>query len=206
MRLLFRLFEILLLVAAVAVATVGVTFWLNQGAVIDRAERGGVLHQTFSTAPLSLAERAVMIDQFSQTWETDGVPCRTASLVWADIVGNGAPATPVSQKLATALMPGQSITSVRWQLSRIVIACQLEQRLDDTQMLRAWLSTVNFGQHVIGIDNASQAVFGKPTDQLGAEEAAKLAALVRSPGLKDHPDLWAQRAQAIVVKMAGRAQ
>ncbi|MES1156240.1 MAG: transglycosylase domain-containing protein [Alphaproteobacteria bacterium] len=207
MRVLFRLIEIVLIAAVAGIGVLAVSFWLSQGEMIERAQQeGGALHGPISNDPLSLAERAIVIDEFSQSWGTEGVPCRTAALVWADIAGSGAPPTPVSQRLASMLLSNQHGASVRWQLSRLVIACQLEQRFDDTQMLRAWLSKLNFGHNISGVDDAAQAIFGEAVDKLDAEESAKLAALVRNPGLRDHPDLWAQRAQAIVVKMAARAQ
>src|SRR5262249_40332967 len=108
---------------------------------------------------------------------------------------------PVSQMLSTAILAEHHGTSVRWQVRRLVIACQLEQRYGDAQMFRAWLATASFGLTSHGADAAAQTLFSKPANALNAEESAKLAALLRRPGLRTQPDKWAQAAQAVIQRV-----
>jgi penicillin-binding protein 1A len=112
----------------------------------------------------------------------------------------------VSQKFATALLADRRATSVRWQVRRFVVACRLEQRFDDRQLLRMWLATASFGQDAVGLESAAQAIFGKPSRDLNAEESARLAALLRAPSLRNQPDRWAERARSIQERVAAQAQ
>ena len=86
---------------------------------------------------------------------------------------------PVSHKLAGSIMNRREM-SIRWQVRRLVVSWQLEQRYDDRQMLRLWLDDVSFGTDLVGLENASVAVFGKPRSDLNRDESARLAALLRS--------------------------
>ena len=198
----FRLFLVLLFLAVAAPAAIAITFWVDQSSVIARAEQSGALHQPENH--LNTVERTIAIDQFSQTWGTRALPCRTLSLLWTDLSTQDIvpPSMPVSQRLATILVGNQHGASVRWQLSRLVVSCQLEQRYNDTRMFRAWLSTAFFGQNMRGVESAAQSVFAKPAAILNTEESAKLAALLHAPGLRNQPDRWARAAQQISARIA----
>ena len=199
MRTAFRLFLIVLFLGLVTPLAVGAVFWTDQAGVIARAEASGILRQP--NTHLTTAERTIVLDQFSETWGRRAYPCRTIDLLWTDFTAPDivVARAPVSQRLARALTPQQSIRS---RVSGIVIACQLEQRFSDVQLLRAWLTSAYFGQNAVGIENAAQGIFGKPSRDLDADDSAKLAALLRTPGLRNQPDRWAQRAQAISARIA----
>jgi penicillin-binding protein 2A len=96
-------------------------------------------------------------------------------------------------------------TSLRWQIRRYVVACQLEQRLDDRQMLRMWLAQASFGRDAIGVEAASQLFFDKPSRALNSEESARLAALLRAPSLRGQPERWAERGRDIQQRVAPRS-
>jgi membrane peptidoglycan carboxypeptidase len=126
------------------------------------------------------------------------MPCRTLANLWADMTTDDAPQTlPVSHKFATALLAERRETSIRWQLRRLIVSCQLEQRFDDRQMLRMWLARASFGRDAEGLENASVAVFGKPSSALNRDESARLAALLRAPSLRTQPERWTERARQI---------
>ena len=209
-RALFRLFVIVLIVAFLGCVGVAVSFWMESDAVIARAAEEGAFAQPPNGDPhLTMAEHTIALDQFSQTWGTRATPCRTAALLWTDLTTPNAtiPGMPVSQRLATALLARQGGgTSIRRQLQRIVVACQLEQRFDDTPLLRAWLATAYFGENARGIDGAAQAIFGKPAAALSADEAARLAALLRAPNLRNLPDAWTQRAERIKERVTAQTR
>jgi monofunctional glycosyltransferase len=50
-----------------------------------------------------------------------------------------------------------------------------------TRILEVYLNIAEFGRGVYGAEAAAQALFGKPADQLTADEAARLAAVLPSP-------------------------
>lgn len=202
-RAFLRLFIALLFIAVAVPTGIAISFWFDQGPVAAQASANDAVRQPLVNGRLSAAERTIAIDQFGPTWGMRAFPCRTGALIWTDITDpdQAILSTPVSQKLATALLSDRG-NSVRTRLRRFVVACQLEQRFSDAQMLRAWLSTASFGQNLRGVENAAQTVFAKPASALNAEESAKLAALLRSPGLRAQPDQWTRRAQQIQAHVA----
>lgn len=206
MRAIF-IFLVLLIVIAMAVpATFAVRFWMESASILARAEQSGAVRAPAARGRLSAVERTIAMDEFRDTWRTHAVPCRTAAFLWADLTMDDAPSgVSVSQKVATAILSERRGTSIRWQIRRLVLACQLEQRFDDPQLLRMWLATASFGQDVVGIESAAQAIFGKPSAELNAEESAKLAALLRAPSLRGQPERWAERARAIQERIAAPA-
>ncbi|MGH6949610.1 MAG: transglycosylase domain-containing protein, partial [Vitreimonas sp.] len=174
---------------------------------VAQAERAGALRAPAVTGGLTTVERTVAMSEFPETWRTRTTPCRTLAFLWADITTNDAPqGMPVSQKFATHLLSDRRATSIRWQLRRLVVACHLEGRFDDVQLLRMWLATASFGQGAEGLENAAQAIFGKPSRALNAEESARLTVLLRAPGLRSQPERWTERTRAIQERLAARTQ
>jgi membrane peptidoglycan carboxypeptidase len=143
------------------------------------------------------------MNEFRDTWLTHATPCRTLAFVWYDLTDQAAPqGISVSQKFATALLPDNRGTSIRWQIRRLIVACQLEQRFNDRQLLRLWLARASFGRDAEGVEAAAQMIFGKPSTALNAEEAARLTALLRGPGLRTRPEDWTERARVIQERVA----
>lgn len=194
MRAVFIFVVILLLIGFAVPATFAVRFWMDGSAVVARAEQAGDLRVPARGA-LTPVERTIAMSEFRSTWRTHGAPCRTLLLIWTDLTADDAPqGMPVSQRVSAALLGEQQGTSIRWQIRRLIVACQLEQRFDDAQLLRLWLTDAYFGRNETGIETASQSIFGKPSSQLNAEESARLAVLLKGPGLRSNPELWTERA------------
>ncbi|MEW6440318.1 MAG: PBP1A family penicillin-binding protein [bacterium] len=67
-----------------------------------------------------------------------------------------------------------------------LMAVLVELRYSKSQILEAYLNEIYFGQRgwqgIYGIGEAAEFYFGKPIDKCGLEQAAVLAALIRSPG------------------------
>lgn len=206
MRAVFIFVVILLLIGMAVPITFAVRFWMDGQAVLARAEQRGALRAPAARGPLTGVERTIAMNEFRATWRTSGTPCRTATFLWADLTTDNAPhGVSASQRFAMSVLADRSETSVRWQIRRLVIACQLEQRFDDPQLMRMWLATAHFGQGTIGIEAASQSIFGKPSRDLNAEESAKLAVLLRAPSLRTQPERWAERARALQQRLAAPA-
>ncbi len=82
-------------------------------------------------------------------------------------------------------------------------ALQLERRLSKDEILALYLNYAPFGGPIEGVEAASRAYLGKPSDQLSHAEAALLAVLPQAPS-RLRPDRHAQRAQAARDKVLAR--
>jgi len=86
----------------------------------------------------------------------------------------------ITQQLARIeqLTPARTFTR---KVREAAIAVRLEERYTKPQILQAYLNAVYFGDGYYGVEAASRGYFGKPASDLAPQEAALLAALVRSP-------------------------
>lgn len=201
-----RTFVLVVSIAVVAIPALAlVVLWTQAGSAITEAEHTGVLRGPPTDTALTVAERAIAIAEFSSTWNARSTPCRPVASLWTAATQPEVPVSgsSVSTALSTMiLMELEPERSLRWQFKRVFAACQLEQRYSDAQMLRGWLSNAYFGARPFGIENAAQSLFGKDADDLDPSESARLAALLRAPGLRDDPERWDQRARLIRERVA----
>lgn len=81
-----------------------------------------------------------------------------------------------------------------WQRKarELVLAIRLEVESDKDQILENYLNTVYFGRNTYGIQTAALAYFGRDAADLTVEQAAVLAAILRSPGTYS-PDVDMER-------------
>lgn len=98
----------------------------------------------------------------------------------------------ITQQLARAVQLTPRRTFER-KLREAMIAARIEQKYSKQEILEAYLNTVYFGEGYYGVEAAARGYFGKPASELGVEEAALLAAIVRSPSL-DAPCVSRERA------------
>lgn len=71
--------------------------------------------------------------------------------------------------------------SVRRKIEEALLAFNLEKKLSKDQILALYLNQVNLGHGNYGVGMASEFFFDKPPSQLSIDEAALLAALIRTP-------------------------
>lgn len=76
------------------------------------------------------------------------------------------------------LSPEKKITR---KVKEMVLALQLEKSLDKDQILTLYLNEVPYGGNIYGVQEASQAFFGKDAKNLTLAESAYLAALPQAP-------------------------
>jgi penicillin-binding protein 1A len=100
----------------------------------------------------------------------------------------------ITQQLARVMQLSSTRTYGR-KMREILLARSLEERYSKTQILEKYLNTVYFGEGYYGVEAAARGYFGKPASGLDVEEAALLAALVRSPSV-DAPCISPKRATA----------
>lgn len=98
----------------------------------------------------------------------------------------------LTQQLArSGLSPRRTFSR---KLREALIAVRLEERYSKREILEAYLNTVYFGEGYYGVEAAARGYFGKPASELDVDEAALLAAVVRSPSL-DAPCVSPERAR-----------
>jgi len=75
-----------------------------------------------------------------------------------------------------------------WRKGReALIAVRIEHALSKNRILELYLNVIELGPGVFGVGAAAVYYFGEPVDDLGPEEAVRIAATIPSP-LNDNPD------------------
>jgi penicillin-binding protein 1C len=92
-------------------------------------------------------------------------------------------ASTLTQQLARNVEPRPR--TALGKLSEIVTALRIERELDKQTILSEYLTRIEFGPNLRGVEAASQRYFDKPARALDLSEAATLAAIPRGPGLYD---------------------
>jgi penicillin-binding protein 1C len=93
------------------------------------------------------------------------------------------------------------------KLREMALALRIEASLSKTQILEQYLSRIEFGPGLVGIDAASRHYFRKPARALDLSEAAALVSLPRGPSLYDprrRPQLLERRRLRVLSRMAAQ--
>jgi penicillin-binding protein 1C len=112
-------------------------------------------------------------------------------------------ASTLTQQLARTLQPVPR--SARGKLYEMALALRIEASLPKNRILEEYLSRVEFGPNLFGIDAASRHYFGKPASTLDLAEAALLVSIPRGPSLYDprrRPQLLERRRLRVLGRMA----
>lgn len=140
-------------------------------------------------------------------WRHPGVnPVALARAAWqwgrnGHIVSGGSTITmQVARIIDPAAGNDRSITAKLRQIAR---ALQLEAHLSKRQILTLYLDRAPFGGTIQGVEAASWAYLGKPSQQLSHAEAALLAVLPQTPS-RLRPDRNAQAARVARDKLLQR--
>jgi penicillin-binding protein 1C len=112
-------------------------------------------------------------------------------------------ASTLTQQLARTLQPVPR--NAGGKLYEMALALRIEASLPKTRILEEYLSRVEFGPNLFGIDAASRHYFGKPASALDLAEAAALVSIPRGPSLYDprrRPQLLERRRLRVLGRMA----
>ena len=112
-------------------------------------------------------------------------------------------ASTLTQQLARNVEPRPR--SLAGKLREMAQALRIEASLSKRQILEQYLSRVEFGPNLIGIQAASRHYFQKPASRLDLAEAAALVALLRGPSLYDpvrRPQLLERRRLRVLERLA----
>ena len=122
-------------------------------------------------------------------------------LLWSRRVVSGA--STLTQQLARTLQPVPR--SAGGKLYEMALALRIEAALPKRRILEEYLSRVEFGPNLFGIDAASRHYFGKPASALDLAEAAALVSIPRGPSLYDprrRPQLLERRRLRVLERLA----
>ena len=102
-----------------------------------------------------------------------------ANLRGGDLFGGQGGSTITQQVIKNALLePDKTITR---KIKEAILALRLEQTLSKEDILKHYLNESPYGGTIYGVEEASQAFFGKPAADVTLAEAAYLAALPQAP-------------------------
>jgi monofunctional glycosyltransferase len=110
----------------------------------------------------------------------------------------------ITQQLAKNLYLSPTKNPIR-KVREFMIARQLEAELPKQRILELYLNEIEWGDGIYGAEAAAQTYFHKSAADLGAQEAALLAAAIVNPRLLDpgHPTPRLRRRQQMVMRRMG---
>lgn len=109
----------------------------------------------------------------------------------------------ITQQLAKNLFLGFDRT-LRRKVQEALLALWLEATYTKEQILTSYLNTVYLGAGAYGVDAASRTYFNRPVSDIGVEQAAILAGLLKAPSRyspNSNPDLAERRAATVLAAM-----
>lgn len=134
---------------------------------------------------------------------------RLFGALWQDLrtLSYAQGASTITQQLIKLTHLSQTKTLSR-KAQEIMLALQLERRMDKRQILEAYLNAVYFGHGAYGIEAAANTYFGKTASELSLAEGALLAGVIKAPSVYAphiNPDKAVARRNAILDTMAEHA-
>ena len=86
----------------------------------------------------------------------------------------------ISQQLVKNLYLSPSKNPLR-KISEAIITWRIEGVLPKKRILEIYLNVIEWGEGIFGVEAAARHYYGKPSSQLTADEAARLAAVLPNP-------------------------
>jgi hypothetical protein len=108
-------------------------------------------------------------------------------------------ASTITQQVAKNLFLSGERTAAR-KLEEAVLAWRMEQVVPKRRILELYLNLVELGPGVYGVTEAAERYFGKLPDELTADEAAQLAALLPAPR-HGMDATWQRRYRALIGRL-----
>ncbi len=132
-------------------------------------------------------KRAVVASEDAKFLRHDGFDWEGMQDAWEKNLKKGkivAGGSTISQQLAKNLFLSSKRTPWR-KAEEAVITVMLEQTMSKRRMLEIYLNVIEWGDGVFGAEAAARHYYRKSARNLGAGEAAKLAAMVPNPRYYD---------------------
>ncbi|MGD0801103.1 MAG: transglycosylase domain-containing protein [Terracidiphilus sp.] len=165
---------------------------------------------TYDEIPPVLVQAVLAIED-RRFFEHSGVNYMSMiSWAWHDVIGDRkhrGGASTLTMQLAKLLFLSDSGT-IRYKLTQIMVAFQLEHRFNKKQIFEMYANEMNLGQRgsfsINGFGEASQVYFGKDVHQLSLAECAFLAGIIQRPNYFNpfhHPDRTIERRNLVLDSM-----
>ena len=142
---------------------------------------------TVSLNEVSKAAQDATIAAENRTFWTDhGVSVTgMARAAWNDIRGDSTQgASTITQQYVKNYYLTQEQTISR-KVRELFITLKVQRQMSKGQILAGYLNTVYYGRGAYGIESAAQTYFGVGAADLGAEQSAVLASLLKAPSRYD---------------------
>ena len=152
-------------------------------------------------------KRAVLVAEDAAFWQHEGVDFEqlqeSFEVDWARgrFVRGG---STITQQLAKNLYLSPSKNPLR-KARELVIARRLEVELKKSRIFELYLSVIEWGDGIYGAEAAARTYFGLSAAELGADEAALLAAAIINPRVLNpaKPSARLLRRQQLILKRMG---
>ena len=152
-------------------------------------------------------KRAVLVAEDSAFWQHDGVDydqlkeSMEVNFERGEFVRG---ASTITQQLAKNLYLSPAKNPIR-KLRELLIARRLEAELSKQRILELYLNVIEWGDGIYGAEAASRTYFGRAAADLGAQEAALLAAAIVNPRVLTpaHPTARLRRRQQMIMRRMG---
>jgi monofunctional biosynthetic peptidoglycan transglycosylase len=128
-------------------------------------------------------KRAVIAAEDARFTEHEGIDWDAIEKAYEENLRRGRRAkggSTISQQLAKNLFLSSEKSYVR-KAQELAITYMIEFAWDKRRILEVYLNVVEWGEGVFGAEAAARHYYGVPASQLGAEQAARLAAYLPNP-------------------------
>jgi len=152
-------------------------------------------------------KRAVIVTEDGSFWEHGGVDfqaLKESMEVNLERMEFARGASTITQQLAKNLYLSPSKNPIR-KGRELLIARRLEAELSKQRILELYLNVIEWGNGIYGAEAAARTYWGKSAAELRPQEAALLAAAIRSPRAFDagRPSARLRRRQEMILRRMG---
>lgn len=129
--------------------------------------------------------KALVATEDERFYDHSGIDPRSLARAFVFLGSKGGASTITMQTAKNLFTENWSTSNILLRmiqkLKECIIAVKLERNFTKDEILTLYLNTVEFGDNVFGIRNASKTFFQKEPDRVNIEEAAVLVGMVNAP-------------------------
>lgn len=139
---------------------------------------------------------AVVASEDRRFYSNSGIdPIGIVRAFWNNIRGNPTQGgSTLTQQYVERYYTGQT-SGYADKVREVILALKIDREQPKSEILGNYLNTIYFGRGAYGIEQASQAYFGKPAAEMDVSESALIAGIIPSPSRWD-PAVDPEQAQA----------
>src|SRR5690606_22044684 len=155
-------------------------------------------------------KQAVVASEDSSFYENRGVSPRGIVRAFVNNLQGGARqgGSTITMQYVERYYTGTE-TSYVGKAKEAIMALKIDQELSKDEILSRYLNTIYFGRGAYGVQEASQAYFGKDAKDLTEAEAALLVAVIPGPSAYDpanNPEKAVQLWDRVITRQVGQGQ